>query len=121
MLSINNPLDDPKQMFDFMSNMYEFAAWMQNNMIDTTSPTFTDPKLYAFMTYIEDIMDLYGRGLLAHSAAAAGLDEKEALTESHAAIDSLRETMNSLKGSPVNIAAVDEAAKRIKNNWGTRE
>lgn len=117
----NNSLDDPKQLHDFLFNLYEFADVLSAKIPDPQQPYATDAMLYPFMVYIEDIMDLYGRQLVVEAAKDAGLDSEVSLREAHAKLDVLREVMAKLKQIPPAVEAVDRAALRIKNNWGTRE
>lgn len=118
---LNNPLDDPKHLHDFLFNMYDFAYLLSNHMLDMSKPYATDTLPYVFMAYIEDIMDIYGRKLVFDSAKEAGLNANESLKKANAKLDALREMLTNLKEIPPSSTAVDEASKRLKNNWGTRE
>ena len=79
------------------------------------------------MAYIEDIMDIYGRQLIVQTAKDAGLDAEKSLESAHHKLDTLRAALDGAfrknpEGNPDDLrAAIDEAAKRLKNNWGTRE
>jgi hypothetical protein len=118
---ITDSLDDPKQLHVFLFELYDFAYLLSTKMLDTNKPYATEASFYPFMVYIEDIMDSYGRQLILESAKDANLDAEESLKEAHARLDTLREMLNNLKELPPVVDAVDEASKRIKNNWGTRE
>jgi hypothetical protein len=118
---LNNPLDDPKQLHDFLFELYDFAFLLSSKMLDTNHPYATNASLYPFMVYIEDFMDLYGRKMITDSAKEAGLNSEESLKEAHASLDTLRTMMQELKEIPPVVDAVNEASKRIKNNWGTRD
>jgi hypothetical protein len=121
MTYINHSLDDPRQLHDFLFELYDFAYLLSTKMLDSNKPYATDASFYPLMVYIEDIMDTYGRQLILESAKAANLDEEESLREAHARLDTLREMMKKLREIPLVIDAVDVASKRIKNNWGTRD
>lgn len=118
---LNNPLDDPKQLHDFLFELYDFAFLLSSKMLDADQPYATNASIYPFMVYIEDFMDLYGRQMITDSAKEANLNSEESLKEAHTELDTLRTMMQKLKEIPPVIDAVNEASKRIKNNWGTRE
>lgn len=118
---LNNPLDDPKQLHEFLFSLYDFAFLLSDKMLDISKPYATDGSKYVVMTYIEDIMDMYGRELIHAIAKETGLNPDDSLHKAHSNLDTLRSMLNRLKELPPATTAVDEASRRLKNNWGTRE
>jgi hypothetical protein len=106
----------PKELHDFLFKLFDFA---QEDM--TTVPPADYKMGFMIMAYIEDIMDVYGRQLISQSAKDAGLNAEESLQKAHAKLDVLRASLSTAFEDPEMREIMDEAARRLKRNYGTPE
>lgn len=120
MFYLDNSLKDPKQLHDFLFGLFDFAAYLAD---DASRDQQTCLMIVA---YIEDMMDVYGRQLITQSAKDAGLNAEESLKEANKRLDIIRAVLNtSFWGEELDNTSmhktIDEAARRLKRNWGTRQ
>lgn len=104
----------PKELHDFLFHLYDYADYLAEQI----TPNNPDNNAYlASLGYIEDMMDIYGRGLIRQSAEQGGLDSSASLTEAHRRIDLLRKRMSYLRKTYSFDDAIGQAEKRLSRNW----